>query len=551
MIVFERIKNLSILQKILLVAIAFSIAFILMLGITLQNLDMWADTQSETVSMVEKWKKINDSERICDAIVRTYHGAVVRTMMGESADAIGKDLDAAYVDFKTIKSVIEKSNNKDALENYNRLLSQFEAGFSKIRGGDSYAASEFYTQNLKVSLESLLAFFGTFSNEVEQNTETRMAAIQQHVSASKRTSLLLAFGVICIVGGFVFIILRMLHSSLHGLTSNLALVSNGDLTVEIQTESQDEIGILGEQMNIFIGSLRELLQQIQKTSQLVQQSAKDGQVTANALNNTAGQVSEQVLASTQNSNTLDQEMEMMASSAKSMEQMVQQILDAMGKCNRSMDEVKTQLEHVQQIDTDASGKAKIALQEVGSFHELSTQMAEMLSSIAKIAQQTNLLALNASIEAASAGAAGKGFAVVANEVKSLASQTADISKSIQANLQELNKKSTSAKESVEIIRETVDSILNSTNQVSKSMQMQRDQIQDVTSKINHFSQIAARIGSSTANALGQTKEMGKNIQNTAKVTQDLTHRGSATSQNASQLLTESETIQSLISKFKT
>lgn len=59
------------------------------------------------------------------------------------------------------------------------------------------------------------------------------------------------------------------------------------------------------------------------------------------------------------------------------------------------------------------------------------------SQIIDISEQTNLLSLNASIEAARAGETGKGFSVVANEVKSLSSETKELSNSITANLKKI------------------------------------------------------------------------------------------------------------------
>lgn len=78
-------------------------------------------------------------------------------------------------------------------------------------------------------------------------------------------------------------------------------------------------------------------------------------------------------------------------------------------------------------------KTMEAMEDIRSSGE---ETGKIIRTIDEIAFKTNLLALNAAVEAARAGDAGSGFAVVANEVRNLARQAAEATKTTEGLLQQ-------------------------------------------------------------------------------------------------------------------
>lgn len=248
---------------------------------------------------------------------------------------------------------------------------------------------------------------------------------------------------------------------------------------------KDEVGKLGHSLQSIIDSLRSILGEVNHSSEQVTAASEELTATAaqsaTAIEEIARAVDEIALsASNQAKNTEEgsfkgsQLGETMTNDQKEM----QHLNIASESVSKLVQEGLVEIEGLTVI-IDESNRATQQVQQGIMKTNLSSQKIDAASQvIASIADQTNLLALNAAIEAARAGDAGRGFAVVAEEIRKLAEQSSQSTRTIDDVVKELQLNSN---EAVEIVSRVIN-IMDAQTTSIKITQEKYQQIADAIKK---------------------------------------------------------------------
>jgi PAS domain S-box-containing protein len=218
------------------------------------------------------------------------------------------------------------------------------------------------------------------------------------------------------------------------LVEKLEAFSQGDLSITVAAERQDEIGKIIESLNRVLQNLRGLAQTAENiaggdlTNSVKVLSEKDvlGASLAAMLEKLRSVVSDvktaadNVASGSQQLSSGSEQMSQGASEQAASAEEASSSVEEMNATIRQNADNSQQTEKIaQQSAVDARESGKAVSETVVAMKDI----AKRISIIEEIARQTNLLALNAAIEAARAGEHGKGFAVVASEVRKLAERS--------------------------------------------------------------------------------------------------------------------------------
>jgi methyl-accepting chemotaxis protein len=352
----------------------------------------------------------------------------------------------------------------------------------------------------------------------------------------------------------------------------------GDLTNRLEVRSRDEVGDLARWFNTFIERLQPMIKDIATTAEVLNTSSADLSSLSNQMASSADEMTSQSNAVAGTTEQMSANINAIASATEEMSANIQGVASTAEEMSRNVNAVASSIEEMSmalnevarsaQEGSDIAGKAiemsRSASDTMNALGVAAKDIGQVTDLIKRISEQTNLLALNATIEAASAGDAGKGFAVVANEIKELASQSAqaaeDIAKRIagaQTNTEEavkviadISQIINKMNEASVVIAGSVEQQKTTANEISGNVQQTSTGINNIASSISEIAKGANDMAGSASEAAQGVTEVSSNIQAVSKAAEESSKGAQQVNDSAGKMAKMAGELRDMVGRFK-
>ena len=535
------LKKMPIATKIFLIPGIAALSFIIFLLITVYT----ALNNGATLEKVQKVQfpalQLSASTLVDMQKVRDTLSSAVTTGDQDTL-AVAQDL-AAEVEtgLNQISSISpdfrsEISRISSGFEDYFKVA--FDVSQSMVNGTADFSRLGELSSQMNGSYDGVIASMTRFRDAQQAAFEKAFKNTDSANTSLISTGVILTIAVTILLFATAVPIVRGIKQSIDDVVRSLKDIAqeNGDLTVRIETKSEDEIGELVYWFNQFMDKLQGVVKDVVEASLPLSNLAQN---LRGVTEETQRTIDVQQKSATNAKKAVDTMSGSVDGVAHSAAQAASDANEATSAASEGRQIVQQTVTSIQQLAENVRETADV----IARLESDSNKVGSVLDVIKGIAEQTNLLALNAAIEAARAGEQGRGFAVVADEVRTLASRTQQSTEEIQSTIEQLQNAAHSAVEVMARGTEQATSSVETANKAGSSLET-------ITSTIGRINQMNEQIAHNTEDQRTVAVDIVRNVDEIHERTEQTASRSGELGSMCNELADLAQHLESIAKQFR-
>jgi methyl-accepting chemotaxis protein len=375
--------------------------------------------------------------------------------------------------------------------------------------------------------EKRLAHVDEFSRQIDLSQDEAERYLLMSLIAGALVSLIAAFFLPVLVANQVSQISHRIQNIAEG---------DGDLTIRVPVETNDELGHLATHVNHFMEKLQRIIASVLNNAAEV---SKTAEALLEVSSNSQRAADDQCQAITMVVAAVNELSMAIQEVARNTSSTAQNTREATNITDSGQERIRIAVERVQQLAVRINETADFMSHLEGEAKNVTS----VIDVIRGVAEQTNLLALNAAIEAARAGEQGRGFAVVADEVRTLASRTQQSTADIQGMLGQLQ-------QGVQRAVEAMGSSSTMTAEAATSANDAGQSLKGIGAAVKEIADMTLQIATAAEEQSSVTAEIDKNLVQINSLAMNTAQDASRTAQESQHLNELSIQLRQLLAQFR-